>query len=303
MQQTPPLVQTGGPRNTSMPILPSPTTAQPSGPPPYSSRPPMSISPQFAPVPASSAQVPSHGHNIMASHNILSPMNIPNRMISPQQSQGGFSPSESTPSVRPMQHAPMPYSMQSSSAPPQPRIPNSYPGNALNFDSLRPLSAAIPRPSSSDFTFQPHRPPNAPASQLWQGNQHSIRPPQSPLSRPMAHNMNPPAPSIQDGFSRPQINQPMVQIPPRHHPMMAGPTGPHMPPRNFIPPHQINNSLGPFPHRPGSQMHIQEIHLAGHARPQRFPIPQQHFGRQFFNSSGTQQTYDPFSPTSPSHGR
>lgn len=324
--------QTGGPRNTSMPVLHSPTTQPSLTGPPYSSRPPMSISPQFAPVPASSnpmtAQVPSHGHNIIASQNILSgpPMNIPNRMVSPlsgppqasgavanQQSRGGFSPSESTHSIGPVQSAggpaPMPFPMQSSAPPPpQPRFPNSLSGNALNFDSVRPVSAAISRPSSSDFTFQPHhRPPNAAAaSQLWQGNQ-SIRHPvqgqaslphQSPLLRPMVHNMNPPP--VQDSFSRPQVNQPMSQIPPRHHPMMPGPTGPHMQPRNFIPPpHHIN----PFPPRPGSQMHIQDNHLAGPARPQRFPIHQQHFGRPFFTSSGAQQTYDPFSPTSPSHGR
>ncbi|KAL8529094.1 hypothetical protein ACS0TY_006530 [Phlomoides rotata] len=340
MQQAPPLVQTGGPRNTSMPVLPSPTTQPSLQGPPYSSRPPMSISPQFAPAPASSgpmtAQVPSHGHNIMALQKNLSPMNIPNRMISPlsgppqasgavanQQSRGGFSPSESTHSIGPVQSAnaaarpaPMPFPMQSSAPPPQPRFPNSISGNVLSFDPVRPVSAAISRPSSSDFTFQPHRPPNAAASPLWQGN-HSIRhpvqgqaslAPQPPLLRPMVHNMNPSP--VQDGFSRPQVNQPMAQIPtnfsgnqPRHHPMMPGPTVPHMQPRNFIPPHQIN----PFPPRPGSRMHIQDNHHAGPAHPPRFPIPQQHFGnhlgRPFFNTSGTQQTYDPFSPTSPSRGR
>ncbi|KAI3450880.1 hypothetical protein Pfo_007545 [Paulownia fortunei] len=403
MQQAPPLGQTGGPRNTAVPILHSVTAQLSLTGPPYNVRPVISTSPQSAslaafsdkprpsagestrwlpsPVSTSASQgltyimpmnppvVPSHGHNAMASQNMVvsgAPLvNIPNNMISPlsgpsqpagavasQQSRGGFSPllppaaSESAPSsIGPAQPAmpqvamrapsssgipgtpPMPFMVQSSASLPQPGIPSSFSGSAHNFDSIKPLSAAIPRPqqpSSSDFTFQPHRPPNA-ASQVWQSSQpahHNVRPPvqagqaslapQSPLLRPV------------QGFPRPQvshpINQPRAQIPtnfaggptvplgPPRHPIMPGHntvasvTVPHMQPRNFVPPHPINNSSGPFPPRPGSQMHIQENHLPGATRPQRFPTPHQHFGnhpgRPFSSSSGGQQIYDPFSPTS-----
>ncbi|PIN10962.1 Splicing factor 1/branch point binding protein (RRM superfamily) [Handroanthus impetiginosus] len=217
--------------------------------------------------------------------------------------------------------ASMPFPGQSSTPLPQPGIPNSFAGSGPNFDSRRPLSAGLPRPhqpSSSDFTFQPHRLPNTASQVAWQSNQpanHNMRPPvqagQSPLLRPMAHNLNP---SPSQGFPGPQmshqVNQPRAQIPtnfggsptmpliPPRHPTLPGQ------PRNFIPPHPINNSSGPFPPRPGSQMHIQENHHPGAIRSQRVPTPHQHFGnhpgRPFFNSSVTQQVYDPFSPTTAS---
>ncbi|KAH6784954.1 Nucleic acid-binding [Perilla frutescens var. hirtella] len=353
MQQAPPHVQTGGPQPSYMqhaPPLPGPPHNLP-----HTSQPPFSASESARWLPSqvstSASQGPSHGP----------PMNIPSDMLSPlssrpvanQQSRGGFShllqstaPESTPPSIGPVQpgipqmamrpppsnagpgSAPMPFPMQPSASHPQPGIPNSFSGNAPNFDSLRPVPGGIPRPqqpSSGDFTFQPHRPPNA-ASQVWQTNQatqqnirHPVQAgqaslsPQSPLMRPLAHNMNP---SPIHGYPRPQVshpvNQPRGQIPtnfagsqavplPPRHPMMPGHNAvavPNMQPRNFVP-HPINNSLGPFPPRPGSQMHSHENHLA---RPPRFPTPHQHFGnhpgRPFPGPGGVQQVYDPFSPTS-----
>ncbi|KAK6141831.1 hypothetical protein DH2020_024427 [Rehmannia glutinosa] len=314
MQQAPPVGQTGGPRNTPLP---------------YNIRPVTSTLPQSAPLPA-------------FPNNMISPQFGSSQSAGPvagQQSRGVFPPSESGPStiqpssIGPAQPAmaqlgmrapspnaipgarPMPFMVQSF---PQPGIRNSFSGNAQNFDSSKPTIPRPQQPSSVDFTFQPHHPPNA-ASQIWRSNQPAahnvIRPslqsgpaslaPQSPMLRPVT--------AVQ-GF--PRLDQPRAQIPtnfagsptgpfPPRHPNMPGHhgvaaiTGPHMQPRNFIPPHPINNCPGPFPPRPGNQMHVPENHLRG---PQRFPTPHQHFGnhpgRPFPGSSGAVQTYDPFSPTS-----
>ncbi|KAK4409223.1 hypothetical protein Sango_0503300 [Sesamum angolense] len=299
---------------------------------------------------------PSHGHNVVASQNMVvsgpSPLNIHSNILTGpsqsagavgiQQPRGGFSPllpsaaSESLSMRPPTANAipgpvTLPFPVQSSASLSQPGIPTSFSGSAQNFDSIRPLSAAIPRPqqpSSSDFTFQPHRPPNAASQVAWQSGQpahQNMRPPvqagqaplapQSSLLRPGGHNLNP---SPVQGFPRPQmshqVNQPRVPIPtnfsgspmPPRHPTLPGHSGvasatvPHMQPRSFVP-HPINSTPGPFLPRPGSQMHILENHLPGAPRPQRFPTPHQHLGnhpgRPFSSSSGVQQIYDPFSPT------
>ncbi|KAK4440454.1 Splicing factor-like protein 1 [Sesamum alatum] len=371
MQQPSQLGQSGAPRNTPVPIL-QPATGQLSRTgPPHHVRPDISAMPQSAPLAAFSDKlfpsanestrwlpspgntsasqgltnimpmtppVLSHGHNAVASHNMV--VSGP----SPLNPRGGFSPllpsaaSESLAMRPPTANAipgpaTLPFAVQSSASLPQPGIPNSFPGSAQNFDSMRPLSAAIPRPqqpSSSDFTFQPHRPPNAASPVAWQSGQpahQNMRPPiqagqaplvpQSSLLRPGGHSLNP---SPVQGFPRPQVshqvNQPRAPIPtnfagspmPPRHPTLPGHSGvasatvPHMQPRNFVPPHSINSTPGPFPPRPGSQMHILENHLPGAPRPQRFPNPHQHFGnhpgRPFSSSSGVQQNYDPFSPTS-----
>ncbi|KAL0389839.1 UNVERIFIED_CONTAM: Branchpoint-bridging protein [Sesamum calycinum] len=307
-------------------------------------------------MPMTPPVVPSHGHNVVASQNMVvsgpSPLNIHSNILTGpsqsagavgiQQPRGGFSPllpsaaSESLSMRPPTANAipgpvTLPFPVQSSASLSQPGIPNSFSGSAQNFDSIRPLSAAIPRPqqpSSSDFTFQPHRPPNAASQVAWQSGQpphQNMRPPvqagqaplvpQSSLLRPGGHNLNP---SPVQGFPRPQmshqVNQPRVPIPtnfsgspmPPRHPTLPGHSGvasatvPHMQPRNFVP-HPINSTPGPFLHRPGSQMHILENHLPGAPRPQRFPTPHQHLGnhpgRPFSSPSGVQQIYDPFSPT------
>ncbi|KAG8387347.1 hypothetical protein BUALT_Bualt02G0012000 [Buddleja alternifolia] len=285
-----PLGQTGGPRFTQMPLQ---SHFSPAGP-HHNTRPAISTSPQSRLV------------------------NSPNNMISPLSGSAQSQPSmPQVPMCGPSPNIlPGPAPML-----PQPGNPNSF----SNFDSIRPISGAIPRPqpSSSDFTFQPHRPPNAASSQVtWQSSQptrHNITPPiqtgqapltpQSPFTRPVVHNMNP---SPVQSFPRPQqINQPrppilsnfagnpMVPLVPHRHPALPGQNA-HIQPRNFIPPHTINNGLGPFHPGPGNQMHIQQNHPQG---PQRFPPPrQQHFGnhpgRPFSSSSGRQQVYDPFSPTS-----
>ncbi|KAG6436483.1 hypothetical protein SASPL_101383 [Salvia splendens] len=350
MQQPPSHAQTGGPQPPYMHQAP-PSTGWP-GPPhnlPLTSRPPFSASESSRWLPSQVSTSASQGPaNVMQGP----PVNHPNEMISPlstgaqssrpvaNQQSLGFSPMlpsagpESTPSsmgslqpampqmaMRPPPSnavpgsAPMPFPTQSSGSLPQPGMPNSYPGNAANIDSIRPVPGTIPRPqqpSSGDFTFQPHRPPSA-VSQVWQTNQsvpqnirHPVQagqtslPPHSPHMRPMLNNMNL---SPMHGFPRPpashQMNQPRphtptnfagntaVPVPPRHQ-MMPGHNArvPNMPPRNFAP-HPISNTLGPFPPR-------LENHLA---RPPRFPTPHQHFGNPPRRPFPSHQVYDPFAPT------
>ncbi|KAL1544622.1 splicing factor 1-like [Salvia divinorum] len=346
MQQLPPHAQTGGPQPPYMHQAP-PLTGWP-GPPhnlPLTSRPPFSASESSRWLPSPVSTSASQG-----SANIMQgpPVNHPNDMISPlstgaqssrpvaNQQSLVFSPMlpsagpESTPtSMGPLQPAipqmamrpppsnaaPMPFPTQSSGSLPQPGMLNSYPGNAANFDSIRPVPGAIPRPqqpSSGDFTFQPHRPPSA-ASQVWQTNQsvpqnirHPVQagqaslPPHSPHMRPMLNNMNL---SPMHGFPRPpashQMNQSRphtptnfagnstVPVPPRHQMMPGHNAGvPNMPPRTFAP-HPINNTIGPFPSRP-------ENHLA---RPPRFPTPHQHFRNHPRRAFPGHQVYDPFVPT------
>ncbi|GER33349.1 RNA-binding KH domain-containing protein [Striga asiatica] len=169
---------------------------------------------------------------------------------------------------------------------PQSSAPNSIFRDSQSFDTVKPS------PSSGDFTFQPHnRPPNA-ASQVWQSN-----------LRPEMGNLNP---SFVQSFRGRQINHPRAQIEmnfavnraaPHQSTHLMMPTASHMQPRNFINQPHMNNRPGPFPMRP---MQI----LENPVRPQhRFSSsPYQHFGSQhgrpFSGSSGGQQVYDPFSPTS-----
>ncbi|KAL7116258.1 hypothetical protein ACP275_04G231500 [Erythranthe tilingii] len=246
--------------------------------PPHNIRPIISPSPQSAPLttsfsdrPMNPQNVPSHGHHAMHPQN----MSVSGASQPSNPSNMNFSPSQQ---FRP--------------------LPNPFSGNGRNFDPVKPLS--------SDFTFQPQRqPPNA-APQFWQNSQpphhHNVRPiqtgPQSPFLRPMVPLNSPP---VGPAFQRPQMS---------HQPMptnFAGsPTGPQMPPRHAMLPHMQqprnfipmnSNNSGPFPPRPGN-------HHLGAMHPQRHhPMPphQQfgnHNGRPFSSSSGVQQTYDPFSPTS-----
>lgn len=303
---------------------------------PLTSRPPFSASESARWLPSPLSTSASQGPSVIPSHG--PPVNnLPKDMISPlsaanQQSRGFPSlSSESTtassmghlqPSIPQMAMRPppsnavsgpasMPFPMQSSGSFPQTGMLNSFTGNAPSFDSIRPAPGATPRPqqpSSGDFTFQPHRPPNAAYNP--QNIRHPVQAPHSPHMRPMVHNMNS---SPMHGFQRPQVsshqmmNQPRPQIPtnfagnstapvPPRHPMMPGHNAgvPNMPPRNFAP-HPMNNSVGPLPPR---QMHSQENHLA---HPPRFSTPHQHFGnhpaRPFMGPRGSHQVYDPFSPT------
>lgn len=268
---------------------------------PHNLRPAVPTFPQAAPL----------GHNSMVSQNMIfsvPPANAPNNLTSPMSgSSHSFSPTA-----------------MSQNRGPTPNVapgPNSFPGSSPNS-----LSPAIQRPSSSDFTFQPHRPPYAAPQPTWQSNQpqpyHSTRPPnqtgQTPLApqsmRPGIHNFDS---SPMQGMPRPQMNQPRPQIstnfggrppgPPLspRHPAFLGPNGgsmpsiPHMQPRNFIPPGPIRNPNAPFFPMQGNQMQNHPIRAI---RPPTGPGPHQQFGNHpgnaFGGASGVQQTYDPFSPSS-----
>lgn len=197
------------------------------------------------------------------------------------------------------------------------------------------VSAAIPRPqhgSSGDFTFQPQRPQNTVSHVSLQSNQpanHNLAPliqtghtpltPPSPLVRPLISNMNPyqvqSFPRIQVSH---QMNQPRPQISTNLVGSPAAPLGPprglplpghnnisfgtfqHMQPRIFTPPHVIGNQAGPFPPRAANQINSIPQSRSPGATPQRFPSPRPHFGNYSGKpfSGGTQQTYDPFAPTS-----
>ncbi|XP_022890671.1 splicing factor 1-like isoform X2 [Olea europaea var. sylvestris] len=206
---------------------------------------------------------------------------------------------------------------------------NSVSGTVPNFETMKPLSLAVPRPqqpNSSDFTFQPRGPQKLASQPGIQPTLQIMTPPnetmqapltpQSPLIRPLVHNLNHPV----QGFPRPLVNHPISQPRPKMPMNFAGsPTAPPVPlrhptfsapsvishstmprtPRNFNPAYPIVHSVRPFPPRAGNPMHHQQNYPSGATRPQRFMAPHQHFGNNPGRPhSGAQQTYDPFSPTS-----
>lgn len=210
----------------------------------------------------------------------------------------------------------IPSPVTSTSMPPLP--PQSGTPVTPSVTALKPL-----HPSSNDFTFQPHRPQN-PSTQviLGPGSQPrphimpphnlTLQPPHSPSFRP---GMTSPAASpVMQGFSRPQVSNPMNQpqaqfnmpAPPSTHQSFPGP-GPQMGPRHFNPAPQGINAAGPFPPRPGNSMQHQQNYPAMGNRPQNLlaSVNQQFSGNISFQPggpasrpSGPQQIYDPFSPTS-----
>uniref|UniRef100_A0A5B6ZQT4 Putative extensin n=1 Tax=Davidia involucrata TaxID=16924 RepID=A0A5B6ZQT4_DAVIN len=235
---------------------------------------------------------------------------------------------------------PVPSSLASTStlpAPLQSGIPSSVSGSAPNFTHIKPPPITAPKPqhpSSSDFTFQPHRPQNPvsqavprPGSQPMLPPKQMVQPPlapQTPSFRPAMHSPNPQP--VMQGFPRPQLNnqmnQPQAQLsvpfagnptPLRHaafpnpSPVAPNPPVPQIGPGNFSPAPQMANSACPFPLRLGNPMLLQQTYPAATARPQNLLAPNQQFstnlstsGKPVSSPSGAQQIYDPFSPTSAS---
>ncbi|CAK9151518.1 unnamed protein product [Ilex paraguariensis] len=239
--------------------------------------------------------------------------------------------------------APIPSPVTSISTPPSSQlgIPSSVSGSAPTFTPLKSPSVSIPKPqhpSSSDFTFQPHRSQSPaqvvprPASQLVPHivppmNQ-TMNPPQAALNlsfRPAMHNSNP-IPELQD-FPRPQVSNqvsrpraPMsitfagtltgppapVRNPGFPNPSLVVSTTPAPQMRNFSPAPQMINSAGPSYPRLGNPVPLQQNYLGTAPRPQCIVSPNQQFrGNLSFpyakpssSPSGGQQSYDPFSPTS-----
>lgn len=217
---------------------------------------------------------------------------------------------------------------------PQSGIPNSGPAGAVSFNAINPANMTAPRPqqpSSNDFTFQPHRPPNPALEVAHRPNtrpmllhpNQSVQPYQesqtSPV-QPAMHMLRPPP--ANPGFSRPnvanQLTRPRAQTPvnfpssptahpglPRHAPFPGSNAATLLPPRNFNLDPPFANADG-IP-RAGGPMQIQQNYPPSATRPPSFLAPNQHINSNISfqpaaglssRASGVQQVYDPFSPTS-----
>ncbi|XP_059628820.1 uncharacterized protein LOC132271449 [Cornus florida] len=211
---------------------------------------------------------------------------------------------------------PIPSSMGSTSTLPPPSqsgILSPASGSAPNFTPIKPPSVTAPKPqhpSSSDFTFQPHRPQNPapqmvprPNNQPTLPRQPTVQPPQAPQTPPFRPAMHSPTPqAVMQGFPGPQVNnlmnQPRSQIsvpfagnpastptPLRHAaafpnpgPIAPNSTVPQVAPRNFSPAPQMANLAGPFPPRLGNPMQLQQNYPgAGTRPPNLLPSPNQQF--------------------------
>ncbi|GFZ12969.1 RNA-binding KH domain-containing protein [Actinidia rufa] len=223
--------------------------------------------------------------------------------------------------------------------PSQSRIPSPVSGNAPSFTPVIPPSPTAPKPhhpSSSDFTFQPHRPqnvatqavPRQPIQNMLPQNPTSQPPPLAPKTPSFwPHVQSSPQP-VMPGIPRPQpsnhMNQPQPQISPfainptvtvapLRHPAISNPNPgaptspvPQMGLRNLNPVSQVGNLGGPFPPRPGNPLQLQQNYPAAVGRPQTLLASNQQLGtnlsfasgRPASGASGQQQIYDPFSPTS-----
>lgn len=286
---------------------------------------PMNV-PFFSPSPSSHSQQqglsPSHLPSAAGAPGPIQP-------VMPQVLMPNSSPNVipgSTPLISPA-------TPSSTLLPPQSGNSGSSSAGAASFNAINPpiMSAPRPpRPSSNDFTFQPHRPQN-PASEvahrpntrpiLVHPNQ-SVQPhqgSQTPSIQPPMHILNP-SPTIK-GFSGPNVGNQMMQPstqtpvifassptahpgPPRHAPFPGSTAVPLVQPRNF-------NSAPPFVNadgvpRAGGPMQIQQNYPASATRPHSFLAPNQQFNsnisfqpaaRPGSRSSGVQQVYDPFSPS------
>lgn len=302
-----------GPSNTgqmSRPMVPSPQGSHP-----MSSGPPLNMvnSPFRPPAPQLSGAPPTRP--ITAPVYASAPQ--PQMPMRPHSSMSPMQPIVARPNTTfgSTQHSPV------ASAPPPPQSGN--PGYALgaapSFTPVKPPSVSAPvplHPSSNNFTFQPHRPQNPvspvmprPPPQNFPVQQPLT--PQTPSFRPAMHNSGPP-PAMQ-GIQRPNFShptsQPRAQIstsmphgPPRHQAFQnqgPGPVGPTTTPVPQMGPKNFGPAL--FPPRPGNLVPPQQNYLAMGTRPSSFLAPnQQWFGgnRPASSSSGMQQIYDPFSPTS-----
>ncbi|CBI16489.3 hypothetical protein VitviT2T_007767 [Vitis vinifera] len=289
----------------SAPQLPSTQQNRPLTPPTFASVPP----PQMGPSPTT-------------------PVSLPPAPVPPQMQPLTTPAPIPNPSPRPvLGSTPVPSSMQSST-PPTPLqfgIPSSVSGGIPSFTSVRPpVATLIPqRPSSSDFTFQPHQPLNAvsqavpmPSGQPTTQNPLPPKPimqppmaPQPPSFRVAMHNSTPPA--TMPPFLRPQVNNQMgpphsqisaASFPgtpsslspmsaPLRPPAFQSPSSvaaaipvPQRGPGNFNPVRQISNLPGPFPSRSGNAMQLQQNFPAPPARPGNPSAPNQHFGNMSFAS-------------------
>ncbi|KZV25698.1 extensin [Dorcoceras hygrometricum] len=308
------------------PVIPASFSLVPQNSSFVASRPLPPIALQPPQIPMAPLLVRSQGNSALASQNMsisVAPrVNLPNNMISPIL----------MPPIPPLgMRAPSPNIMTGSTPIP---FPGTSSAPFLQPGINNSISSAIPRPqhgNSGDFTFQPQRPQNIVSQVSLQSNQtanHNLAPPTQPghapltppssLVRPLISNMNPyQVQSFPRIHVSHQMNQPRPQIstnsagsqaaplvPPRGLPLPGHNTislgaFQHMQPRGFTPPPVVGNPAGPFPPRAANQINsIPQSHSPG-ANPQRFPSPHPHFGnysgKQF--SGGTQQIYDPFSPT------
>lgn len=185
-------------------------------------------------------------------------------------------------------------------------IPSSVRGNAPSFTPIKPQ-----HPIAGDFTFQPQWPNNSASQAVPRpGTQTMIQnlrptnsigmPPQLPQTPSFRPAINPSSPQpIMQGIPRPQLSNQMNQF-------AGNPTAPSAPLRNLafpnpnpMPPNSVGPQMGlrnlnpnPFPPRPGFPLQIPPNFQAAGVRQ-----PNQHRSGLAFGP-GSQQIYDPFSPTS-----
>ncbi|KAG7035824.1 bpb1 [Cucurbita argyrosperma subsp. argyrosperma] len=203
-----------------------------------------------------------------------------------------------------------PFSVPSALLPPTAHNP------AGNFIAGSALTRPTPPTNTSNFTFQPRGPPNPSAQPMLNLNIQnsptvpSLQQPASgaPSFHPAAPNFsrvgNQPFPGPQAGS---QIGNHRIQEVSTRLPAFLDP-GPRtqLHQRNFRPSMQMQmpNLQGNFPHRPGNHMQIEQGFLMQATRPDvRFAPPHYSGNLTFVSgqpppSSGGQQVYDPFSPTS-----
>ncbi|XAR60447.1 hypothetical protein NMG60_11033833 [Bertholletia excelsa] len=308
-----------------------------------------------------SAVGPHTGPYPVISQSIVSPVNCQSRPSVPEPSgaSGNHSiapspfasgpqpqagpPSAPTPAPRPIQSssiAPIPQMLQS--VLPNPSLPpssvgilTSVQGSAPSFTPIKPplLTAPKPRPNLSDFTFQPHLPPNLASQSAPRPGMpppiQNVGPPNlteqsiplatlTPSFQPPIHTFPQP---VMQGNTRPQFNNQMnqtqgqippfpanaaVNVAPFRHPPYPNPN-PQMGPRNlnsapFVP----NAGGGAYPSRTGNPPQLQQNYPGWRQSPL---APSQQPGNKLsfasprpVSSPGTPQIYDPFSPTSVSAG-
>ncbi|KAG6605873.1 hypothetical protein SDJN03_03190, partial [Cucurbita argyrosperma subsp. sororia] len=203
-----------------------------------------------------------------------------------------------------------PFSVPSALLPPTAHNP------AGNFIAGSALTRPTPPTNTCNFTFQPRGPLNPSAQPMLNLNIQnsptvpSLQQPASgaPSFHPAAPNFsrvgNQPFPGPQAGS---QIGNHRIQEVSTRLPAFLDP-GPRtqLHQRNFRPSMQMQmpNLQGNFPHRPGNHMQIEQGFLMQATRPDvRFAPPHYSGNLTFVSgqpppSSGGQQVYDPFSPTS-----
>ncbi|KAE9462321.1 hypothetical protein C3L33_05776, partial [Rhododendron williamsianum] len=281
--------------------------------------------------------ISTHAHNhIRIAHHIVSFSRVPNHdftthywirsspsnnstvnMVSPRPMQSSspipqsqlFMARAATPNPNPnplFGSNPIAPPVASTSTPPPPLPPPSQ-GGIPSFTPIKPQ-----HPIAGDFTFQPHWPHNSasqavprPGTQPMMQNMRPTNPiapppqlPQSPSFRP-AIQPSSSQPLMQGIIPRPQLSNqmnpfagnPTANSAPLRNPLFPNPTP--MPPNSVGPQMGLRNlNQTPFPHGPGIPLQIPPNFQAARGRP-----PNQHRGGLAFGP-GSQQIYDPFSPSS-----